>query len=74
VEDPATALGIWISDSASRFAKIATILQEANSFLEKPISSGRSEFLEKIEWLLKHIDPSMPDLLKAKAGLLKALT
>ena len=74
VQDPATALGIWISDSASRFAKIAPVLQEANSFLENPRSSGEPAILEKIEWLLKHIDPSMPDLLKAKASLLKALT
>ena len=74
VQDPATALGIWISDSAARFVKIAPVLQEVNSFLENPISSGRFEILEKIEWLLKHIDPSMPDLLMAKAGLMKALT
>ncbi|MBU6154213.1 MAG: hypothetical protein KGP28_07910 [Bdellovibrionales bacterium] len=74
VQDPATALGIWISDSASRFVKIAPVLQEANSFLENPISSRRIEILEKIEWLLKHIDPSMPDLLMAKAGLMKVLT
>ncbi len=74
VVNPETALGIWISDSASRFAKVAPVLQEANSFVRNPVSSSRQEILQKIEWLLVHIDPSMPDLIKARAELLGTTT
>jgi hypothetical protein len=74
VVNPETALGIWISDSASRFAKIAPVLQEANSLPPRPSSPKTAELLVKVEWLLHHIDPSMPDLIKARAELLGTTT
>jgi hypothetical protein len=66
---PDHALGIWVSDSASRFAKISPALMHYQAYQESNRSTDTSALLALIEWLVAHIDSGMPDLIRVLSEL-----